>query len=42
MASLSQAIHGELLVLAASGDQAAWNELVERFISAFTRRESLT
>ena len=31
MASLAQATHGELLVLAASGDQSAWNELVERF-----------
>ncbi|MGH8944015.1 MAG: RNA polymerase sigma factor, partial [Acidimicrobiia bacterium] len=31
MASLAQATHGELLALAASGDQPAWNELVERF-----------
>jgi RNA polymerase sigma factor (sigma-70 family) len=31
MASLSQSTHGELLALAASGDQTAWNELVERF-----------
>jgi RNA polymerase sigma factor (sigma-70 family) len=31
MASSSQATHGELLALAASGDQAAWSELVERF-----------
>ena len=31
MASLSQATHGELLALAASGDQTAWNELVDRF-----------
>ncbi|HEX2403520.1 MAG TPA: sigma-70 family RNA polymerase sigma factor [Acidimicrobiia bacterium] len=31
MASLARATHGELLALSASGDQAAWNELVERF-----------
>ncbi len=31
MASLSQATHGELLAMAASGDQTAWNELVDRF-----------
>jgi len=31
MASLARATHGELLALAAGGDQAAWNELVERF-----------
>jgi len=31
MASLARATHGELLSLAAEGDQAAWNELVERF-----------
>jgi RNA polymerase sigma factor (sigma-70 family) len=31
MASLARATHGELLSLAASGDQAAWNALVERF-----------
>jgi RNA polymerase sigma factor (sigma-70 family) len=31
MASLAGATHGELLSLAASGDQAAWNALVERF-----------
>jgi RNA polymerase sigma factor (sigma-70 family) len=31
MATLVPATHGELLARAASGDQAAWNELVERF-----------
>jgi RNA polymerase sigma factor (sigma-70 family) len=31
MASLAQATHGELLTLAAVGDQGAWNELVDRF-----------
>jgi len=31
MASLAQATHGELLALAAGGDESAWNELVERF-----------
>jgi RNA polymerase sigma factor (sigma-70 family) len=31
MATLVPATHGELLAKAASGDQAAWNELVERF-----------
>ena len=31
MASLAQATHGELLARATSGDQGAWNELVERF-----------
>jgi len=31
MASLARATHGELFSLAASGDQAAWNALVERF-----------
>lgn len=31
MAKLVPATHGELLARAASGDQAAWNELVERF-----------
>ena len=31
MASLARATHGELLALAASGDQVAWNALVERF-----------
>ncbi len=31
MASLARATHGELLVLAAEGDQEAWNALVDRF-----------
>jgi len=31
MASMAGATHGELLSLAAAGDQAAWNALVERF-----------
>lgn len=31
MASLGHATHGELLVSAAEGDQAAWDDLVERF-----------
>ena len=31
MASLARATHGELLTLASAGDQAAWNELVDRF-----------
>ncbi len=31
MASLAQATHGELLALAVSGEQPAWNELVDRF-----------
>jgi RNA polymerase sigma factor (sigma-70 family) len=31
MASLARATHGELLALAAAGDQAAWNALVDRF-----------
>lgn len=31
MASLARATHGELLALAAEGDQEAWNALVDRF-----------
>jgi RNA polymerase sigma factor (sigma-70 family) len=31
MASLSHATHGELLILAKSGDKTAWSELVDRF-----------
>lgn len=31
MASLARATHGELLAMAAAGDQAAWNALVDRF-----------
>jgi RNA polymerase sigma factor (sigma-70 family) len=31
MASLAHSTHGQLLALAAGGDQGAWNELVDRF-----------